>query len=246
MPTPAASAGSILIQLAVFVTILWTESWCAVNTTRTYDASGRRAQARRSRAEVVSTARRLFLASGYSATTVAAVAAEAGVSVETVYKTFGGKPGLVRAIRDEALTGAGPEPAERRSDELQAAESNPSAIIRGWARLTLEVSPRVTPILLLVRDAGVTDPEMALLRAEMDHARLKRMTHNATTLASRGHLREGLSLERAAEVMWTYSSPELFHLLVGTLGWPLEQYGDFIADALVAALLPPSPTGPIV
>ena len=238
MTTLAGSAGSLLVQSHVSNIRLWPGSRCDVKATRTYDASGRRARAAHSRAEVVAAARRLFLANGYGSTTVAAIGAEAGVSVENVYKLFGGKPGLVRAIRDEALTGAGPEPAERRSDELQSTERDPRAIIRGWAQLTLEVSPRVTPILLLVRDAAVTDPEMARLQSEMDDARLERMAHNAATLADGGHLREGVSLERAAAVMWTYSSPELFALLVGARGWPLEQYGDFIAEALIAALLP--------
>lgn len=208
-----------------------------VKTNRSYDGSGRRAQAERTRRHVVATARRLFLAGDYGSTTVAAIATEAGVSVETIYKSFGGKPGLVRAIREQALRGAGAEPAERRSDELRATHSDPRAIIRGWAVLTMEVSPRVAPVLLLVRDAAVSDPEMAQLRAELDDARLERMTQNAATLADGGHLRPGVSLEHAAGVLWTYSSPELYELLVTTRGWHLEQYADFIAEAMVGALL---------
>ena len=44
------------------------------------------------------------------------IASAVGVSVDTIYKAFGGKPGLVRAIRERALQGDGPEPAEARSD----------------------------------------------------------------------------------------------------------------------------------
>jgi AcrR family transcriptional regulator len=209
-----------------------------VKTNRSYDGSGRRAQAERTRMHVLATARRLFLGGDYASTTVAVVAAEAGVSVETIYKSFGGKPGLVRAIREQALRGVGAEPAERRSDELQTTQSDPRAIIREWAALTMEVSPQVAPVLLLVRDAAVGDPEMAQLRAELDDARLERMRHNAATLAEGGHLRAGLSLEHAAQVLWTYSSPELYELLVTTRGWNLQQYADFIAQAMIGALLP--------
>jgi hypothetical protein len=39
-------------------------------------------------------------------------------------------------------------------------------------------------------------------------------------------------------VLWTYSSPELYDMLVIRRGWAVERYGQFIADAMIAALLP--------
>jgi AcrR family transcriptional regulator len=209
-----------------------------VNPARRYDSKRRRDQALRTRNAVIESATGLFLANGYAKTTIAAVAADADVSVETIYKAFGGKPGLVRAIRDHALEGEGPVAAEQRSDELQAHEPDPRAIIRGWGLLTAEVAPRTAPILLLVRDAAGTDPDMARLRQEMDNDRLVRMTHNARTLHDRGHLRDGVTLHDAAELMWTYTAPELFELLVLGRGWSSSRFGGFVADALVAALLP--------
>ena len=102
----------------------------------------------------------------------------------------------------------------------------------------MEVAPRVAPVLLLVREAAASDPELARLQAEMDAARLTRMTHNARTLLKGGHLRTGITLDAAADVLWTYSSPELYELLVIRRGWAVERYGRFIADAMIAALLP--------
>ena len=169
------------------------------------------------------------------------------MSVDTIYKTFGGKPGLVSAICQQALAGEGPVPAEVRSDALQAAERDPRRIIRGWGELSAEVAPRVAPILLLVRAAAAADPEMARLQSQLEAQRLERMTHNARTLARLGGLRDGVTVKRAGEIMWTYSSPELYELLVLTRGWPLQQYGEFIADAMIAALLAagsaPTPAG---
>lgn len=213
----------------------------AVNPRRRYDSPRRAAQARQTRAAVIDAAQQLFLRNGFAATTIAAIAAKAQVSAETIYKTFGGKPGLVRAICEHALTGEGPVPAETRSDDLQMTEPDPRNIIRGWGTLTAEVAPRVSPILLLLRAATATDPEMAGLRAELDASRLRRMTHNARNLADAGHLRDGITTEHAAEVLWTYSSPELYELLVINRGWPAGNYGAFIADAMIAALLPPGP-----
>jgi len=208
-----------------------------VKRTRRYDSARRRDAARRRRAAVVDAASRLFLSEGFAGTTIAGIAKEAGVSQETVYKAFGNKIALVRAIRDQALAGAGPMHAERRSDRMQASEDDPRAIIRGWGVLAMEVAPKVAPVLLLVREAAASDRELARLQAEMDAARLTRMTHNARTLLTGGHLRSGITLDAATDVLWTYSSPELYELLVIRRGWSLERYGRFIADSMICALL---------
>src|SRR4051794_15873856 len=106
---------------------------------RRYDASRRRERADRRRATVVGVAERRFLRDGYTATTIAGIAAEAGVSPDTIYKSFGGKPGLVRAIRERALRGDATEPAEIRSERVQAAEQDPRAIIRAWGAFVAEI-----------------------------------------------------------------------------------------------------------
>ena len=206
----------------------------AVKATRRYESPRRAEQARQTRAAVTDAAKRLFLRDGFAATTVAAVAAEARVSVETIYKGFGGKPGLVRAICENELAGGD----QRTRQPLT--EPDPRTIIRGWGSLSAGVAPRVAPILLLLRAAAATDPAMAELQAEMDAGRLQRMTRNAIHLAEAGHLRDGLTAQHAAEIMWAYTSPELYEMLVLARGWPLQHYGDFIADAVTAALLPPA------
>jgi len=83
-----------------------------VKPKRAYDSRRRREDARRTRVAVLDTAQRLFLTDGYSETTIASIAQAADVSVETIYKTFGGKRGLVKAIWDRGLEGSGPIPAE--------------------------------------------------------------------------------------------------------------------------------------
>jgi AcrR family transcriptional regulator len=180
----------------------------------------------------------LLLGKGFAATTIADIAASAGVSPEAIYKTFGGKPGLIRAICEAALAGSGPVHAETRSDELQRRESDPRAIIRGWGTLTMEVAPRVAPVLLLLRAAATHQPEMAQLQEAIEVQRLTRMTHNANAVAA--HLRPGLTVDQAGVILWTYSSPEIYELLVVKQQWTLSRYGDFVAEAIIAALLPNS------
>ncbi len=205
---------------------------------RAYNSRGRQAQASRNREAILGIARVSFLERGYAATTMASIAAQAGLSVDTVHKAFRGKAGLVRAIYEQSLAGQGPITAPRRSDEMQMTESDPHAIVRHWGVLTTEVAPLVAPIHLLIRDASVTDPEMAALLSDSDSQRRERMRHNASTLADRGHLKPGITLQHATDIMWTYSSPELYELLVIRCEWDLTRYGQFLAASIAAALLP--------
>ena len=209
-----------------------------VNTRRRYDSSGRRKRARQTRDLIADAARQLFLADGYAATTVAAIAAAAGVSVETIYKGFGGKPGLVRAIVEKGLAGEGPVPAEQRSDHIRDTEPDPRRILAAWGTFSSEIAPRVAPILMLARDAAASDPEVALTLEQISAARLDRMALNARGLFEAGYLRPEITPNEAADIMWTYSSPELYELLVLRRGWSADRYGRFVGQALIAALLP--------
>src|SRR6266496_5029942 len=94
-----------------------------VNRRRTYDSSGRQAQARRNRAAIVVAARRLFLEHGYTATTMSTIANDAGVSVETIYKVFGKKPGVLAALFDDAVAG----------DDEPTSDDDREVIDRLWA-----------------------------------------------------------------------------------------------------------------
>src|SRR6266446_2251259 len=113
---------------------------------RSYDASLRREQARRNHDRIIEMAQRRFLRTGYGPTTISAIAKDAGVSVDTIYKSFGGKPGLIRAMTVRALEGTGPVPAEQRSDDLQAREHDPRQLISGWGVFVTEVAPLAAPI----------------------------------------------------------------------------------------------------
>lgn len=209
-----------------------------VKSTRRYDASRRRAQAARTRAAILDIARGQFLAHGYAATTVAGIAAEAGTSVETVYKAFGGKAGLVRALWLRGLEGRGAVPAPQRSDLLSSTATDPMQVLRGWGTFTTEVAPELAPVLLLVRAAAATDTDMAGLLADAEAQRRRRMRHNARRLHERRWLRADVSVAKATDILCAYSSVELYEMLVLKSGWGTEEYGEFIGDALVAALLP--------
>jgi AcrR family transcriptional regulator len=195
--------------------------------------------AEQSHGAILTAARAAFLRSGYAATTVAEIAQASAVSVETIYKRFGGKPGLVRAIYERGLAGRGDVPAPRRSDAMSDREPDPHAIVRNWGTLAAEVSPLVAPIALLVRAAAATDHALADVLADADLQRLTRMRHNARKLARRGMLREGVTATYASDVMWTLVAPELYELLVIRRAWTPQQFGRFIGEVMASTLLPP-------
>jgi AcrR family transcriptional regulator len=217
-----------------------------VKPRRRYDSSGRQAQTRRNRQAILDAAHRQFLEGGYAATTIAAVAAEAGVSVETIYKAFGGKSGLVRAIYDRGLAGPEPVPAYRRADEIRERETDPRAIMRTWGTIASEVASVVSPVTRLVRAAAAADPDMAALLQAHSQSREARARHHASFLQQRGYLREGVSLDEAADVLWTCTSDELYDLLVVQRGWSTPRFAAFLTDFMITALLPrePAPEAP--
>ena len=155
-------------------------------------------------------------------------------------------PGPRGAPRTNARLGppsaarAGPVPAEQRSDQIRDTEPDPRRILTAWGAFVTEIAPRTAPILTLARDAAASDPELAALVDQVSAARLDRMTVNARALADGGHLQPGITVAQAADTLWAYSSPELYELLVLRRGWTPEHYGGFVAQAMIAALLPPT------
>lgn len=206
---------------------------------RGYDSSGRKAQARLNRRAVLDAARVRFLEHGYSATTMAEVAADAGVSVETVYKAVGNKPALAKAVLDLTITGDDePIPLEERESIARIrSEPDPRKKLRAYGAHLARVAPRTFPVQFVVREAAAADPGAAGVWQQLQAERLTGMTHLAGELDAGGHLRRGISVDEARDVLWAHNSVELWHLLVIQRGWSTERYGRWIGEQLVRALL---------
>ena len=206
---------------------------------RPYDSRGRREQARHNRAAIIAAARDLFLDRGFAAATMPAIASAAGLSVQTVYKVFGTKPRLAKAVFDVAIAGDD-EPVtmlQRTALARVRDEPDPRTKLRRYGEFLAEVAPRHVPVQLVIRDAAAADPDARTVWAELQAERLKGMTQFARALHGDGHLRAGVSIAEARDVLWTYNSAELFELLVIERKWSPKRYGRWVADALVAALL---------
>ncbi len=210
-----------------------------VKPPRRYESKMREDRARATRRAVLSAAHRQFVERGYAATTIAGVAADAGVSVETVYKAFRNKPTLAKATFDVAAVGDDePIPMlQRESVRRNMAEPDPRKKLRAYADDLARRAPRMGPLLLVLRDAAATDTAAAAVWAQLQQERLTGMTVFAKHLRDGGHLREGVSWQEARDVLWTHNSVELWDLLVRQRGWSLQRYGTWIGHQLVAALL---------
>lgn len=197
-----------------------------------------RAEATRRR--VVESASRLFVERGYRATTIESVADAADVSVETIYKRFGNKAGLLKAAREAAVAGA-PEPSAFFTfpsvpiDEAIRAASGQEARLRTLAELSSRRMERLAPFHRMLRNAGTGDPELAEFIAS-DHAMRRESQHaNIRFIADRGPLR--LAVDEAADTYSALANPDVYLLLIDQFGWTPDDYRDWLADSATRLLL---------
>ena len=211
-----------------------------VKSPRPYDSTRRRKQAQETRRTILEAARRLFLERGYASTTMASVAEGAGVSVEAVYKAFSNKAGLVKAVFDVAIVGDDkPIPMLQRARVARMrAEPDARRKFEMYGEHLAEAGSRAGALQLLIRSAAEGHPDAAKVWDQMVAEHLTGMTEFARHLHDGEHLRPDLSVDDARDILWTYSSVELYDLLVIRRGWDPERYGGWIAEALTAALLP--------
>lgn len=209
--------------------------------TRRYDSPVRREQARQTRAAVVRAAHRRFLADGYASTTLAAVARDAGVSVDTVYAVFGSKRGLLAAVMDVNVGGDDQPLAvlDRELPQRMRAESDQRRQISLFATGMAGELERIRPLDDVLRSAAAADPDVAAARHEQnDVQRHAAMATVVGWVRARGQLRRGLDDAAAADVVWTLTSPEVHHMLLTTRGWTRSQYETWLRETLERALLP--------
>jgi AcrR family transcriptional regulator len=205
---------------------------------RVYDSSKRQEQARATRAAVLDAARALFVRDGFAATTLQAVADEAGVSVQTVYAAFGNKQELLRQVIGVAVVGDDEEVPLVERDGVQAIMAEPDQRTRAHmaAALITQILARVAPVAMVAREASGGSPEAAEQWRSFMSERHVGMEHAARSLAGRDGLR--LPVQEAADVIHALWSPELYTILVRELGWSPERYEEWMADTLERTLLP--------
>lgn len=208
--------------------------------TRPYDTTNRRRQAAQTQKRILHAAQALFVRDGYVATTMPAIAEQAGVAVQTVYASTKSKRNILKGILELAVSGEDqqvPVVASSRWKEIEA-EPNPQTTLRLFARLHTEICVREAPAFAIMADAAGSDHEIRNLMHETAQRRYSDQHQLAKSLHQRGYLQPGLTVRRAADIIWTLASERTYLALVGERGWSAGDYEDWLSQQLAAALLP--------
>jgi len=172
---------------------------------------------------------------------MAAIAAEAEVSLKTVYLAFGTKSGVLRALwhlllrGDEEAIPVGERPWFRAVFD----EPDPERKLRLVIHNATVIRGRIGQLLKVIRDAAPTEPEIADLWARIQSEFYDNQRAVAADLHKRRALRRGLGVDRAADILWTLNHPDVYLLLVSERGWTPRQHEQWLGDVVCAQLLRP-------
>lgn len=206
---------------------------------RRYDSPRRRQQAAATRREILEAALRLFEQRGYTATSMAAIAVEAGVALKTVYLAFRTKRGLLLALWHLLLRGdEEPMPVGERPWFREVMdEPDPERLLRLNARNSRIVKERTGTLLEILRSAAPADAELDALWTRIQAEFYENQRSIVDQLQKNNALRLGLDVDRGADILWTLNHSNLYRLLVGDRGWTPEQYEEWLGDAFCSQLL---------
>jgi AcrR family transcriptional regulator len=207
-------------------------------STRSYDNTSRQAQSEQTRRRILDAARDLLVTKGYRATTIAEIARNADVHVDTLYALVGRKPEILRELIEMAISGTGRPLAPEERDYVQRmqAEAGPARQLEIYAGAIAAIQARMAPLFLALRDAASTEPEARQVWHEISERRAANMRRLVAALGDRA-LRPGLGLDEAADIVWATASSEMYTLLADERGWTLEHYEDWLADTWCRLLL---------
>jgi AcrR family transcriptional regulator len=208
---------------------------------------GRRARkALATRQRVLGAAETLFVRDGYAATTIAAIAEEADVAVQTVYAIFGNKRAILNQLLAVRVLGDDDHVPERFPARVQGREEwktverepDPRRQLALLAAFATRIGTRIAALYQVLAGAAGSDPEIAELYRNQQQARHSDQKRIAKALAREGALRPGLSEAKATDIMWAIANPNTHHALIGERGWRADEYEQWLAHTLICALLP--------
>jgi AcrR family transcriptional regulator len=203
-------------------------------------ATAPQARTRRTKAAVIDAARTLFAQRGYAATTIEAVSEQSDTPQATIYRLFGSKVGILKAVIDLSIVGddQAVAMADRPEVRQMLADPDPRRQLSRFGALLRDVMARTVPLHRLLADAARSDEDAASLLTEIARQRQDGQRRVARSLARSGALRPGLRERDAADVIHALASPEVYGLLVLDRGWNGDRYQNWVAAILADQLLP--------
>lgn len=204
---------------------------------RSYYSLVRAKQADGTRARIAAAARKLILSRGFEAATVGAIAKEAGVAIPTVYAVFGSKRRILAELVDRARFG----PAFQKLKDQAEGLDDPVARLRITARIVRQVCDGERSEIELLRKARVVTPEIEARYEELECGRYEAQCLTVKLLVRAGRLKPGVSAQEARDLLWTFTSRDMYRLLVADRGWSSARYERWLGETLVAMLVKESP-----
>jgi AcrR family transcriptional regulator len=204
---------------------------------RRYDGTRRQAQARETRRAVLRAAHDLFVAQGYARTTIAEVAAAAGVSVETVYAGFKNKATLLHRVWDVTIGGDDEDVVFHERPEIRALIAEPDLAIRlrMHAPIATATARRTGPLLRAIEAAAGADASAAEMLEEVHRQRYDGIGVMAAMAAATGQL--AVTEQECRDLVWATTDAVLWHRLVEQRGWSDEQFARQLGETWVAWLV---------
>lgn len=207
---------------------------------RRYDATRRRERAeqerRATRARVIDAATKLFVSRGYTGTTMAAIAAEAGVAMQSVYSAGASKADLLHHAVDLAVAGDDEQMMvhERPMISAVAEESDPVVQVRMIANAIFIIHRRSAPIQRAQIEASAVDSTVRERREALQRGRLATIRYLVAMLPA-DRLRH--SVDECADAVWSFASPEAIDLMIRVRGWDWDQIHEWLERSLMDLLL---------
>jgi Bacterial regulatory proteins, tetR family. len=185
-----------------------------------------RERAKATRLRITKAAYTLFCARGYAGTTMADIAREAGVAVQTVYFTFHTKGTVLSRAYDYAVLGEDePRPPEEQPwYAAMTAETNLARALREAVAGIGAILTRATPLDTVVRAGAGSDPDTARVRAVHETWRAQGYRVMLEILMAKAPLRAGLTAERATELLLLFAGMDVYRVLVLDFGWSQDEW----------------------
>jgi AcrR family transcriptional regulator len=181
----------------------------------------------------------LFVRDGFGATTVDAIAEEAGVSRKTVFTSVGGKVELLKLAMDWAIAGDDEPVGVEDRPEIRRLlrENDPAVLLRGWARTLATIDSRVAGLYRALENAADGDPAARSLYERFAEQRLEAARFFVHRLVALHALRDDLPPDEAIDLTWLAADPVLYDRLVRQRGWSTDRVGEWLGEYLVRLLL---------
>jgi len=200
---------------------------------RVYRSAARQRQAGDTRERIADAAYQLLLEKRYEGMTIDAIAQRAEVSPQTIYAVFRSKAGILAELLDKTSFGAGYQELVRQAREKEF----PPDRIRFAARIARHIYESQSETIDLLQGVSLVTPELADLIKERECRRYDSQKSVIDSISQKGWLRPGINPDKARDILWTFTSREIYGMLVRQRAWSPEQYEEWLGNVLVAELL---------